>query len=371
MIAPWVYVKTVDNVYLQVYDLGIDNQLHDEYIANLEYIIDGAHVPPQLTLPKKVSPEGVAFYRAGLRTSVQDLIDNGYSNYVNFSPTLSRNVNTVKKNQIISYIDPRQITEAILSKKLSHYSSVYNDFTFLITKIVEESNISVSCIGVEGSLVVGVTNEQSDLDLVVYGQENYNKVLRVLPTIAQRYASKIELFQDSQWGNNTIYNARKGYLPFTKEEMVFHESRKMSSGFFKGREFFRKFAFVGLLDEDDSLRQSQDVKFFKGFNFKPLGISTVRGFVSNDIFRAFRPSIYGTMDTIVEDKVCTSASGKIVYIIDYISNFNLMCLSGEQFECRAMVEEIYSNDHFTGTYRLSLNHWDNHLLNGFYLKTII
>ncbi len=120
--------------------------------------------------------------------------------------------------------------------------------------------------------------------------------------------------------------------------------------------------------------QERSKQYFDKRSFKPIGICKVIGITKTDILGDYIPSIYDVKTLNVEintDKTNQiPQTPKIDYIIDYIGSYYMQLKKGETFESVGMLEEIYYDNQPSGKYRLSLNHWDGHIANNMYLKTI-
>jgi predicted nucleotidyltransferase len=363
MIRPWSFVKSGSCLF-QLYDDGIDSD--GLFVSNLEYDLNSENK----AYGRLRESNGAKYLRFGLGISIKSLITSVYTKYLVKSPRLSREVIAVKEKDISEIIDLTEKTKEIVAGTLKVAPEVYTDFSLLLD-FLSESGIDISLLGVEGSLLAGLTNSESDLDLILYGENNYKKFLDLFHQ-NKKWPKDVELFLDSEFGKRTIYDARKHYSPLSQKEMVFHESRR-PTGFIKRSGGMRKFSIVGLLDKDDIMRKEAVKTFSLDKTFRFIGVGTVRGIISSDQFAPFRPSFYSTNQCVtVSDTIVPQEKIKnIKYIVDYLGNFYLHCQTNEKFECRASIEEIIINNKSTGEYRLNLNHWDDHLKNGFYLKTII
>ena len=365
MIRPWVFIKSGSCLF-QVYDDGIDTN-NGLYVSNLEYDLS----TDNQIFGRLQNSNNLEYVRFGLGVPIHSLINSSYSRYISDSPKLLRQVFAVKDSEILEVIDLVKSAKDIVHKSARICSEVSADFLFLFDLLLK-SGINVDSLGVEGSLLAGLTNQESDLDLVLYGENNY-KIFLNFYNENNDWPISIEPFHSSEFGRQTIYNARKYYSPLSKKEMIFHESRK-PTGFIKNAGIIRKFSIVGILDTEDSLRKEATEIFYLNQSFKFIDICTVRGIISSDKFSLFRPSFYGVDKCIsiyLPERISNEKLSHIKYIVDYLGNFYLHCKINERFECRATIEEIIVDGKETGQYRLNLNHWDDHIRNGYYLKTII
>lgn len=166
---------------------------------------------------------------------------------------------------------------------------------------------------------------------------------------------------------------RKKFIPCLEEEILFYECRKNYAYIQKDR-IYRKVNIVGKLNKNDILYKERENKYFSNRSFKPVGLCKIRGITQTDNLGNYIPSIYDTktlnFHPITKNNPDFPVVADVSYIIDYVGSYYMQLKKGEIFESIGMLEEIYINDHPSGKYRISLNHWDGHIENGMYLKTI-
>lgn len=82
-----------------------------------------------------------------------------------------KNTYLVPRKNIVKYFYPREKTKEILDKKLKH-----TKWESLISSIMIIGHVPVEKIGIYGSLLVGLDNGISDVDILIYGKENFDKL---------------------------------------------------------------------------------------------------------------------------------------------------------------------------------------------------
>jgi predicted nucleotidyltransferase len=100
-----------------------------------------------------------------------------------------------------------------------------------IVKVLDMSGIPRTSMGVTGSMLLGLQNENSDIDLVVYGPLWFRA--RDTITIAKQQEGSIEELDEEMW--KRIYRKRIPDISF--EEFMLHESRKGNRGMIEGTYF--------------------------------------------------------------------------------------------------------------------------------------
>ena len=100
-----------------------------------------------------------------------------------------------------------------------------------IVKVLDMSGIPRTSMGVTGSMLLGLQNENSDIDFVVYGPLWFRA--RDTITSAKQQEGPIEELDEEMW--QRIYRKRIPEISF--EEFMLHESRKGNRGMIEGTYF--------------------------------------------------------------------------------------------------------------------------------------
>lgn len=102
---------------------------------------------------------------------------------------------------------------------MTKFDSKQQDALYMINLLVD-AGIKQSCLGITGSLMLGTHSQQSDIDIVVYGRENFFAVREV---VKQRMISGVlGTLEKEQWED--AYQRRQCELDF--EEYCQYEMKK-------------------------------------------------------------------------------------------------------------------------------------------------
>jgi predicted nucleotidyltransferase len=210
-------------------------------------------------------------------------------------------VQTVCRRKIIRVYDPRQFLLSLTNRKMIPLERISFNFCTLLS---EMSRVPLPSFGISGSLLVGLSEKGSDIDIVVYGKKSGLSVFSVLQElrkrgIARAFSGKpLEDMCKFRWGHVT-------------DRLKTIESQKLLHGTFEGTPYF-----VRLLRKPRRER------------FKQLGLTRIEGEVVNRNESIFTPCMYG----INSEK----AQRLFSYRGRYCEHLNV----GDRFSVKARLEEV-------------------------------
>ncbi|UOY10170.1 nucleotidyltransferase domain-containing protein [Methanonatronarchaeum sp. AMET6-2] len=105
--------------------------------------------------------------------------------------------------------------------------SINNGLEKEVQEFFVENGVPREKIGVTGSRLIGVENEDSDIDLVVYGQGNFDKARNVLDKLIKK--DILCQFKEDRW--REAYRKRNPELDY--REFVLHEKRKRNRAVYR------------------------------------------------------------------------------------------------------------------------------------------
>ncbi|MEM2875841.1 MAG: hypothetical protein QXL67_02680, partial [Candidatus Bathyarchaeia archaeon] len=105
----------------------------------------------------------------------------------------------------------------------------------LAETLKEGSRIPWSGIGISGSVMVGMHNQSSDIDITVYGSKNCLSVYKTLRDLVEVNES-VKPYDEEDLKRLFLFRYRDTCMRYEDFKRV--ESRKVTQGKFKGRDFF-------------------------------------------------------------------------------------------------------------------------------------
>ncbi len=172
-----------------------------------------------------------------------------------------------------------------------------------------QKGVSLSKMGVTGSLLAGLQNESSDIDFIVYGSSWFTA--RDIITRAKKDRSAITDISDEMWKD--IYKKRKPEISF--DEFLIHELRKGNRGMVDGTYF----DLLYVRDWEDIAPCARGID---------VGVKTIEATVTNADFSFDSPAIYKIDHP------------EISYVLSYTHTYAGQALVGERIEARGMVEVV-------------------------------
>ena len=177
-----------------------------------------------------------------------------------------------------------------------------------VRQLVSLFNQPPGTVGCTGSLLCGLANESSDIDMVVYGKHWFAAQALVRQGIRD---GRIEGLSEEMW--HKVYDKRKPDITF--DTFVLHEHRKWNRGQIDGTYF--DILFTRSYDEIQSLPSGRgDVQ----------GMMTIEAKVSNASLAFDNPAIYK-----IEHE-------KISRVLSFTHTYSGQALTGETIEARGVCE---------------------------------
>ncbi|MQY83392.1 hypothetical protein GH157_06860 [archaeon] len=222
-----------------------------------------------------------------------------FPEYLYYSKQLDRWMITVPRDHIRRVFRPTERLKEIIEKGASN--SLEEEALSLIQKLSEISGVSMDFFGVHGSISLGTSREESDIDLSVYGASNFRLVKR-------------GLLEAEEAG---LLNLKRGDRA---------ERRRLNSGVYSGRDFVVNA--TRLTSEIDERPRS----------YRPIGPVEAECLCVRDDEAMFRPAVYGVQG-------CTSLDGAVDVgdvseVVSMIGSYRDLAAKGEKIRARGFLEEV-------------------------------
>jgi predicted nucleotidyltransferase len=195
----------------------------------------------------------------------------------------------------------------------------------LAEDLKEAAGIPWSAIGISGSVLVGLYNEKSDLDHIVYGEDACRKAYAALENLLRDGDSRIKPY--SCEGLRALFGFRSKDTFMSFEDFARVERRKAFQGMFEGVDYFVRF----VKDWSEADEQYGDVRY------KDSGYAKITATVVDDSEALFTPCTYRIEDTtVVEDAKLEPISE----IASFRGRFCEQARTGEAVTAQGKVERV-------------------------------
>lgn len=155
-------------------------------------------------------------------------LQNHHPEYLHYSKRLAAPLHAVAIGNISQHHQPRQRLQSLL--KTTPSDAVEADFQQL-AHLLQNGGVNLESLGVTGSLLVGVQNPSSDIDLVCYDRDSFQHCRQwVRELIAQHQLADLSA---ADWQES--YQRRAAEISF--DDYLWHERRKHNKGLVNGRKF--------------------------------------------------------------------------------------------------------------------------------------
>lgn len=249
-----------------------------------------------------------------------------FPNYLFHSQRLDRKIQAVPIDRIKKLHKPENRLEELF-KKEEKLSPIEKSALKLSKKIINKSGIEKDKIGVTGSILPGLHTPESDIDLVIYGEEEGRKAYSALKELRK---SDEQLIPYDDENALRIAQFRWGKTNLPLEKLAKIEKKKVLHGMFEDRDFFIRL----VKDREDISSDYED------FSYSNKGSMEIRGIVSDDENSIFTPNCYN----IKNCRTLGSKNQDVKKIESYRGRFTEQARKGEKIQASGKVEEVFHND---------------------------
>lgn len=235
---------------------------------------------------KKIYPLGEKF----------QYIEENHPEYLFSHPNYYFQLQAVPNSEIKEQFLPNKFLQILHnSEEILPSSSVLKDAHDLCLYLSKNSGVAYENIGITGSLLVGLQNEESDIDLIVYGYENSIKIRKVIKENFQKQNEKPPLSAYSIEDYRELYKSRAKGSSISFQKFLQYEVRKLHQGKFRNRDFFIRYL------EHSNRDNYKNENRFENRIIKSLGRISISGEVVNDEYWWITPSRVQIADVAIKN----------------------------------------------------------------------
>lgn len=201
------FIETAEGLIFAVVDHTIE---HGKALCFLRYIKDSPGW-------KKVATEPANAY-----------LKQHHPDYLHYSPVLDAHLHAVALERIVKHHRPKQRLQQLM--QANRLDAVERDL-FQLCGLLQQRGLDLAHTGITGSILIGVQQEQSDIDLVCYGRAVFHQCRVMVRDLIG--LGLLQDLDDSDW--QASYQRRSCELSYA--DYVWHERRKWNKAVINGRKF--------------------------------------------------------------------------------------------------------------------------------------
>ena len=313
-------IETKDNI---VFD--VEGVVHppDRVVAFIRY------VPDNKGSRERDGTRYSKFYNLSKRYA---LLKQKYPQYLVDDPVFNTLLCEVPHEDIKTHYQPAQGLQKLRNRNNLDEAEIAALRFMEILK--ENSGVEWSKLGVSGSILVGLQEPASDIDLVVYGTKTGYRVAETMKKLLEDKDSPFEAYDLE--GLKELFDFRSKDTNVSFEDFVRTDSRKISHGKFMNKHFFIRF----VKDLNEITEQ------YGSIIYKPEGNAKIKATIADDSESLFTPCTYklANVQTLEGNK-----TKPIEEIVSFRGRFCEHAKSGETVIAEGKLERVQQkgkSDHF-------------------------
>lgn len=246
-------------------------------------VADGLEADKVLCFLRYLRADGV--WRKADTEQANHFLKQHFRHYLHYSPLLDAHLHAVPTVDIVRHHQPQNALQRLLSTKPN--DAVLFDLQRLCA-LLSGRGLALAHFGVTGSLLVGMQNHASDIDLVCYDRAEFQRARAIVQALIAE--DRCQALNDDDW--LAAYQRRA--CDFAFDDYVWHEQRKYNKAMINQRKF------------DLSLKVA--VSEPSGPCFRKLGFVCIDAQVSDDAYGFDYPARFSIKHPQVESVVCFTAT---------------------------------------------------------------
>ncbi len=288
---PKDFIETAEGLCFAVVQHGVETCGNQEKVlCFLRYI-------------KRQDSENRSWHKVSTE-SANAYLERHFPQYLYHSPVLDASLHGVGTGLITRHHRPRLRLQQIMASR--QRDPVEQDL-FDLCRLYQDNGLDLSLVGVTGSVLIGVQQSASDIDLVLYDRTLFHKA-RLL---TQKLIECKQLSELEEQGWHESYARRSCALSLAS--YVWHERRKYNKALVNGRKFDLNLVVEPL---DDNITQ-----------YKKCGAIVLQRKVTDDFYGFDYPALFTIDDKAVGSVVCFTAT------------YTGQAVTGEMVEIAGLVEQ--------------------------------
>ncbi|MHA1293267.1 MAG: nucleotidyltransferase domain-containing protein [Promethearchaeota archaeon] len=261
-------------------------------------------------------------------------LKKNFPQYLFYSEELNLEVQGVKNEEILRIYTPREYLNGLFEKK--NLSRLEKYSKSLCELFISKGDIPKDSIGISGSSMIGLSNKNSDIDVIIYGTN----------TSLQFQEKLFHLLKEGKYcrGFNlqeyrSHYKWRVGGSNIAFNDFLKSEKRKLHQGIYNGFEFFIRY-----------IKSPEDWKGnYYDYKFKNLGRIKLKAEVIDSSEAIFTPCTYKIKPNKIIDsnfKTKEIRLEEIKEVNSFRGRFCEQCIKGERVFIEGKIEKVVFKNSF-------------------------
>jgi predicted nucleotidyltransferase len=233
-----------------------------------------------------------------------EVFRKNFPEYVYFCPFRKKEVVSTPLNRIKRVYVPRKCLDTL--RKVRRKDKLQKMALDLINLISGESKVAIEDFGIHGSIALGMHAAESDIDIVVYGGQNFRKVEAAIKRLVDEGTLSYVF-------NNRLDVARR----------------------YKGRYLDKIFMY-------NAVRKPEEINSKYGeYHYTPIYPIKLRCTVKDDSEAMFRPAIYKIENCQLKNVGSTTPEDAVpAVVISMIGCYRNVARKGSEIEVSGMLERV-------------------------------
>ena len=267
--------------------------------------------------------DGVRYRRVYHFSEQLSVLETRFPGYLFFDPIFGTQLQGVPRARIRQVYDPRhKVAELRRQGPGDGAEEAALHFAELLRRT---AGVPAACLGISGSIMLGLHTPASDLDLVVYGAEAGWKVYRALRHLLDDSSSEVTRLDEQ--GLRALHAVHAADTGVPLANFVRLQARKVNEGRYRGREYFMRF-----VKSADEIGEKYGDR-----QYTALGPARIQARVTDDSEAIFTPCRYGIEEArfLVGERV-----PDLREIISYRGRFSDQARAGEKIIAQGELEKV-------------------------------
>ena len=151
-----------------------------------------------------------------------------HPDFLYFSERLDAHLHAVSQSLITQHYQPKPVLNQLLRRESG--DAVIKDLQALCG-LLEANQLDLNHFGITGSILVGMQNHASDMDLVCYDRETFHQTRHIIQALIAK--DQCQVLNQNDW----LSTYQRRACDFALDDYIWHEQRKYNKAIFNQRKF--------------------------------------------------------------------------------------------------------------------------------------